>query len=132
MDINDSPFSSPIKRKPGPKPQGDRALTPAQKSRRNREKKRAEGSVEFLVTLARGKLAFIDRLADAAKVSRSKMLEILLDNAILNVATVVVEGERAAQNGLSDNEIRDEMEQQLSIPLAPELIDRYKELLDYK
>jgi hypothetical protein len=124
-------YSEVIATKPkrGPKPLGEQTMTPAERQRKRREKKGQEGSAEFMVTLARGKLAFIDQLAKAGNTTRSATVGLLLDTAIHNVALAVAEATRAQEAGVPDEDVANLLQAALGASLPPTIIPRYKEVL---
>ncbi len=120
------------KPKRGPKPLGSQSMTPAERQRKSRQKKEQGGSAEFTVTLARGKLAFIDQLAKAGNMTRSATLDLLLDTAFSNVAVAVAEASGAMDAGAPDTEVVSKLQAALVTSIAPAIIPKYKEILGIK
>lgn len=93
--------------KRGRKPLGDAPMTAAQRKRASRAKLAADPTkAEFMVTLAGGTLAFVDQMAQHNNVSRSRVVQEVLDMAIGLVRDTVVQAGKMLDDGASIEEVQ--------------------------
>ena len=71
-----------VPKKRGRKPIGERAMTPAEAKRRSREKMRAAGAKDYLMTVGPHHLTSIKHLAEKHGISEASALFMVLDNAL--------------------------------------------------
>jgi hypothetical protein len=121
------------KRKRGPKPFGVEAMTPAERKRRSRQKMKDQGdNAEFMITLSRGMLAFIDQLAVSGSLTRSATIALLLETTISNMAVAVAEAKQAFDSGASDQAVEVGLKARLGGTVPTAIISEYKEILSIK
>jgi hypothetical protein len=120
---------SPQTKKRGRKPIGDIAMNAAHRKRISRSRQAAEGSVEFVVRLSGGTLNYIDQLASSIDVTRSKVIEELVDYAIHRLARGTTEAELVIADGGSEEAVADAFRTALEMPLKQNSISKHKEVL---
>lgn len=123
---------TPAAKKRGRKPIGEHAMSPAEAKRRSRERKASEGSVEFMIRLQGGTLAFIDLFATTNNVSRSSVIEAFLDMAISRVGIAVSEATDLRATGATDEQVASCLHRALQTTPEPHLIETYKEVMGLK
>ena len=82
--------STDTPKKRGRKPLGDRPMTQAEAKRRSREKMRAAGVKDYLMTVGPSHLIWIKRLAEQHDISEAAALHMVLDNALDYFSTVMM------------------------------------------
>lgn len=103
--------------KRGRKPLGDAPMTAAERKRASRAKLAADPTkAEFMVTLAGGTLAFVDQMAQHNNVSRSRVVQEILDMAIALVRDTVVQAGKMLDGGASIDEVQGVMRQAFASP----------------
>lgn len=81
--------SADTPKKRGRKPLGDRPMTQAEAKRRSREKMRAAGAKDYLMTVGPRHLIWVKRLAEKQGISEAAALHMVLDNALDYFSTVM-------------------------------------------
>ncbi|MDR3414259.1 MAG: hypothetical protein P4L87_25410 [Formivibrio sp.] len=124
--------SSPAVVKRGPKPLGEHTMTAAERKRRSRARKAAEGSAEFMVRVQGEILAFVDRFAEVAGYTRSQMVQQFLDMAIAQIGIATAEVEQMQKNGVSEEQIAAHLRQAFKMVPQQHVIETYKEITNTK
>jgi hypothetical protein len=96
--------SADTPKKRGRKPLGDRPMTQAEAKRRSREKMRAAGAKDYLVTVGPRHLIWIKRLAEKQGISEAAALHMVLDNALHYFSTVMACHDGMLLLGMSQEE----------------------------
>jgi len=118
--------------KRGRKTLGNAPMTHAERQRRYRARKAAEGSAEFMIRIRGGMLDFIDQFAAAGGNSRSQVVELLLDEAISRMGNAVAEAQYMIAEGASDEAVFEQLKATLRTAPAPHLVETYKEVMGIK
>lgn len=111
--------------KRGRKPLGEAPMTAAERKRRSREQLRVAGSKDFLFRLEGLHLQYVEKLADAEKISTASALRLIARMALDRYVGVMRRCERMLENGVSD-EVREQFVRDHMFPSLPP-IDARKE-----
>jgi len=114
------------KGKRGPKPIGERPLTPSERKKRSRENLAIKGDAEFMVRLDRGTVNILDQIADANEINRSQLIAGLLDMALAKLALAIAEVEALKENGASEHEVSERLRTHLGATPPMGLLEKYK------
>ena len=77
-----SPDQAMVAKKRGRKPVGDKPMTSAERMKRLREKMRADGGKDFVMTVSPHHMVWIRHFAEQQGVSEAVALRLVLDNAL--------------------------------------------------
>lgn len=81
-NANTAPDQAVAAKKRGRKPVGDKPMTSAERMKRLRDKMRAEGGKDFVMTLSPHHMVWIRHFAEQQGVSEAVALRLVLDNAL--------------------------------------------------
>jgi hypothetical protein len=125
---NEIDLASVVKKR-GRKPIGERAMTAAEAKRASRERLAANGSAEFMIRLDAGKLNLVTQLAEAGKVTRSEVMETLLDLGLNQVGLAIADAELLQEQGASEEVLRQAFRRRFGTTPEPFAIEKFKEVM---
>lgn len=119
---------APAVAKRGPKPAGDRALTAAERKRRSRQRLVSAGDVEIMVRLKGGIVNLVDQLAAVQSVTRSEVVEGMLDMAVAKMVLAIAEADELIAAGATDEEVAERVRAHIRATPEPHLVEKFKEV----
>lgn len=113
-------------KKRGRKPVGDKPMTSAERMRRLREKMRAEGAKDFMVTVGPYHMVWVKHLAEQQGINDAAALRMVLDNAMDYFAAFMTTFSAMKVAGATPEECDDfaKAHWPISPPQMPEILAR--------